>query len=110
MPQTLAMPKPPGEPKVKTPEMNDRDRINDILATVKYMTQGYNTGLNEMQNPALHQTVANVLKDLHDMQFDAFNAMFQRGWYKIKTAEKNEVTKAYDQFNNYHSQFPDFQG
>ena len=30
--QTIGNPKPPYEPKVKGPELNDRDRVNDILA------------------------------------------------------------------------------
>ena len=31
----------------KTPQMNDRDFINDQLATEKYMTNSYNIALNE---------------------------------------------------------------
>jgi spore coat protein CotF len=108
MQQTLAKPKPPGEPQIKGPEMNDRDRINDVLATLKYMTQGYNTGLNEMQNPALHRTVFSILNDLHEMQFYCFNKMFDNGWYKIKVADSQEVRQAYDQFSKYHTQFPKF--
>ncbi|MBC8081186.1 MAG: spore coat protein, partial [Gorillibacterium sp.] len=46
--QQLGNQTPTGEPQAKGPEMNDRDRINDILNYVKYMTQGYNTGLNEL--------------------------------------------------------------
>ncbi len=34
----------------KTPQMNDRDFINELLATEKYMTDSYSTALNEMSN------------------------------------------------------------
>ncbi|WP_040948526.1 spore coat protein [Gorillibacterium massiliense] len=108
MQQVLAKPKPQGEPQVKGPEMNDRDRINDELSTVKSMTHGFNTGLNEMQNPTLHRTVSHILNDLHEMEFTLFNTMFDNGWYKIKTADPQEIRKTYDQFNKYHSQFPNF--
>jgi spore coat protein CotF len=104
----IAMPKPSGEPVVKSPQFNDRDRINDILMTVKYLTAGFNTGLNEMQNPALHRTIRETLIDLHDMQFELFNRMFENGWYKMKAADQKEVTKTHKQFEKYNTQFPSF--
>ncbi|MBO9608270.1 MAG: spore coat protein [Paenibacillaceae bacterium] len=104
----IAMPKKPGEPQVKGPEMNDRDRLNDILSTEKYLTAAYNVGLNEMQNPALHQTVQRVLNDVHDTQSQLFDLMFQNGWYKMKAADAQEITQAHQQFSNYRTQFPTF--
>jgi spore coat protein CotF len=104
--QELGKQPKPGEPQVKGPEMNDRDRVNDILSSVKAMTQGYNTGLNEMQNPALHKTVSGILNDLHETQFSLFNTMFDNGWYKLPVADQQEIQKAHQQFSGYHSQFP----
>lgn len=104
----IAMPKPPGEPQVKGPELNDRDRINDLLSFEKYMTQGYNTGLNEMQNPKLHETVQRILNDEHQIQFQVFDHMWQKGWYKIKAAETQEISQAHQQFSGYKTQFPQF--
>jgi spore coat protein CotF len=95
-------------PKVKGPEMNDRDFINDILSFEKYLTNGYNVGLNEMQNPKLHQDVNNILNTTHNNQWDAFNLMFQKGWYKMKAADSQEISSTHTQFNNYKSQFPKF--
>ena len=106
--QQLGKQAPAGEPQAKGPEMNDRDRINDILNYTKYMTQGYNTGLNELQNPALHKTVSGILNDLHETEFGLFSTMFDNGWYKIGVADQQEINKAYNQFNEYHSQFPNF--
>ncbi|MBC8079081.1 MAG: spore coat protein, partial [Gorillibacterium sp.] len=74
----------------------------------KYMTQGYNTGLNELQNPELHQTVSGILSDLHETEFGLFNTMFDNGWYKIGVADQQEIKQAYNQFNDYQSQFPNF--
>ncbi|GIP32889.1 spore coat protein [Paenibacillus sp. J2TS4] len=105
----IAMPKSPQEPQVKGPEMNDRDRINDVLSSIKQLTIGYNIGLNEMQNPQLHQSVAQILQDLHQTQFQVFDAMFQKGWYKMKAADQQEISQAHTQFSNYSSQFPNFQ-
>jgi spore coat protein CotF len=104
----LAMPKPADEPKVKGPEMNDRDRINDILATHKYLTNSYSVGLNEMQNPKLRMVIQDILQNTQNAQFQIFDLMFQKGWYKMKVADKQEVEAAKTQFTNYSTQFPQF--
>jgi spore coat protein CotF len=95
-------------PQVKGPEMNDRDYVNDMLSFEKYMSNGYNVGLNEAQNPKLHMEIQNILNDVHRCQFDLFNLMFQNGWYKMKAADKQEVSQAHTQFSNYKTQFPVF--
>jgi len=106
MTTTIAMPKPSSEPQVKGPEFNDRDLINDILAMEKYLTNGFNTGLNEMQNPKLQETIRNVLMETHQIQYQIYDEMWKRGWYKVKAADKQEVSQTYEQFNNYKTQFP----
>lgn len=104
----IAMPKSEQEPKQKGPEMNDRDYLNDILSTEKYLSNGFNTGLSEMQNPKLHQDVQNILNSVHQSQAQLFDLMFQKGWYKMEAAEQQQVSQAYTQFNNYKTQFPAF--
>lgn len=104
----IAMPQTGQLPTEKGPEMNDRDYINDILSFEKYLTVGYNIGLNEAQNASLHNQVLNILNDTHQMQAQLFNLMFQKGWYKMKAAEEQEISQAHQQFSNYKSQFPLF--
>jgi spore coat protein CotF len=104
----IAMPQSGQLPQVKGPEMNDRDFINDILSMEKYLTNGYNTGLSEMQNPKLRQEVQQLLVQTHNNQWNAFNLMFNKGWYKMKAADSTEVSTTQQQFNNYKSQFPPF--
>lgn len=95
-----------GLPQVKGPEMNDRDRINDVLAMEKYMTTAYNIAINEASTQQLYQTQMNILTNLHRAQRDLFNAMSARGWYKTDPADTQKVNQAYQQFSNYHTQFP----
>ncbi|MFC4076102.1 spore coat protein [Salinithrix halophila] len=95
-----------GLPKVKGPEMNDRDRLNDILAMEKYMTMSYNVAVNEASNDSLYQTQMSILTELHQAQRDLFNAMHAKGWYKMEPADMQKVDKAFQQFSNYSSQFP----
>ncbi|MEF3303931.1 spore coat protein [Paenibacillus sp. GYB003] len=108
MAMQIAMPQSGQLPQVKGPEFNDRDRINDIMSYEKYLTAGYNTGLNEMQNPRLRQKIATILQDSHQTQFQLFDLMFQKGWYKMKAADVQEIDQANQQFTGYKSQFPTF--
>ncbi|MCX7572137.1 spore coat protein [Tumebacillus sp. DT12] len=93
-------------PKVKGPEMNDRDRLNDVLATEKYLTHGYNISCYEMSHRELHDTVLRILNETHEAHRVCFEQMFNNGWYKLPQEELSEVALAYQQFQNYQGQFP----
>lgn len=95
-----------GLPKVKGPEMNDRDRINDILATEKYLTTAYNIAVNEASTQQLYQVQMQMMTELHQCQRDLFNLMSQKGWYKIDQAPVQQMTQTAQQFANYRTQFP----
>jgi spore coat protein CotF len=104
----IAVPQTGQLPQVKGPEMNDRDWINDTLSCEKHMSVSYSVGLNEMQNPKLHQDIQNILNDTHIMQQQLFDMMFQKGWYKMKAADQQEISQAKTQFDGYRTQFPQF--
>ncbi|SFV01777.1 spore coat protein [Alicyclobacillus macrosporangiidus] len=104
--QQIANPKPPGEPQVKGPEMNDRDRLQDLLATEKYLTDSFNVAAREASHDALFRDVLTVLTETHRACRDVFNLMFQKGWYKLEAEQQQKVDQAYQQFSGYSSQFP----
>lgn len=95
-----------GLPQVKDSNVNDRDRMQDLLSSEKYMTAGYTIGMNEASHDALFQ----VLKQNHDKcqqnQRQLFDTMFKKGWYKLPVADAQSVTHAYNQFKQYQGQFP----
>jgi spore coat protein CotF len=93
-------------PKVKGPEMNDRDFINDGLSTCKYLTDSLNIALREASHEQLYSDIVKILKETHESCRELFNVMFQNGWYKLEVADQQKLDQAYKQFNNYSSQFP----
>lgn len=99
-------PKPPGEPQVKGPEMNDRDRLNDILATEKYLTDSYNISIREASHNELYQDWMQIYTETQQACRDAFNLMFQKGWYKLEAEDQQKLDQAYQQFSGYATQFP----
>lgn len=102
----IANPKPANEPKVKGPELNDRDRINDILAMEKYLSDSFNVAVREASHDSLHQDMLACLQETHQMQREIFNMMFQKGWYKLEAEQQQKLDQTYQQFSNYSSQFP----
>ncbi|REE86556.1 coat F domain-containing protein [Paenibacillus taihuensis] len=103
---TIANPKPPYEPQVKGPELTDRDRINDILATEKYLTDGFGIAAREASHVSLHQDIMTVLNETHQCQHEIFELMFRKGHYKLEAEEQQTLDQAYQQFSGYSTQFP----
>ena len=103
---TIKNPKPPYEPKVKGPELNDRDRVNDILATEKYLTDSFNISAREASHPELHEDILTVLNETHQCQYGMYELMFQKGHYKLEAEDQSKLDQAYKQFDNYATQFP----
>lgn len=90
----------------KTPKMNDRDLINDMLATEKYMTQSYSTALNEASHDALYQDILAIFTETQNCQRELFETMFRKGWYSFEAANLQKLQQSYQQFQGYQNQFP----
>lgn len=102
----IANPKPANESQVKGPEMNDRDRLNDILALEKYLTDGFNVAAREASHRKLHQDMMTILNETHQCQYEIYELMFRKGHYKLEAQDQNSLNQAYQQFSNYSTQFP----
>ncbi|MBO8172304.1 MAG: spore coat protein [Bacillaceae bacterium] len=96
----------PSMGKQKTPEMNDRDRINDALVTEKYLTDSFNTAAREASHEALHRDYMTILNETHQLQYEMYLLMFRKGAYKLEAEQQQHLDQAYQQFSGYASQFP----
>lgn len=99
-------PQSAGTEQVKGPEMNDRDRINDILALEKYLTDSFNVSAREASHPHLHQDIMTILNETHQCQYEIYEMMFKKGFYKLEAEQQSALDQAYQQFSSYASQFP----
>src|SRR5690554_2664918 len=93
-------------PKVKGPELNDRDILNDVLATEKYVTDSFNVLTREASHERLHQVTMGILNESHQAARDAYNVMFKKGWYSLNSAQGQNLHQTQQQFANYATQFP----
>ncbi|MBM4763273.1 spore coat protein [Bacillus sp. B15-48] len=93
-------------PKVKGPEMNDRDFVNDGLSTCKYLTDSLNIAVREASHEQLYHDLLQMLQETHDSCREMYNLMFRKGWYKLEAENQQKIDQAYQQFSNYSTQFP----
>ncbi|WP_440896202.1 spore coat protein [Amphibacillus sp. Q70] len=96
----------PETPVEKTPQLNDRDIINDFLATEKYMTNGYSTALNECSNHTYYENLLQIFTETQNQQRHLYNLMFKNGWYSLDQADQQQINQAAEQFTGYLNQFP----
>ncbi|HHW72551.1 MAG TPA: spore coat protein [Firmicutes bacterium] len=87
-------------------QFNDRDCLNDMLATEKWLTDGFNVMAREASHQSLHNDIMNILNETHQATRDLFNLMFEKGWYTIQPEQPTQVAKEYQKFQGYESQFP----
>lgn len=93
-------------PKVKGPEMNDRDRVNDVLAMEKHLISTSNIAAWEASHTQLHQDIMAICNDTQQCHRNLFNLMFQKAWYKLEAEDQQHLDQTYKQFSNYATQFP----
>lgn len=106
MPQQNVIQNPSSQQTQAGPDLNDRDKANDILATEKYLTDSFNIFLKETSHRELYEDVKQILFETHDCAREAFNLMFKKGHYKLEGAEMQQLQQAQQQFQNYRAQFP----
>ncbi|ANB59308.1 spore coat protein [Anoxybacteroides amylolyticum] len=90
----------------KTPQMNERDFLNDMLTTEKYMTSSYSTFLHEASHQQLYQDALQIFTETQNCQRELYNLMFRKGWYKLEPANEQQLQQTYEQFQGYANQFP----
>ncbi|WP_019243833.1 MULTISPECIES: spore coat protein [Bacillus] len=96
----------PKTPVPETPQMNDRDFINDLLATEKHITNSYSTAMHEASHKGLYNDIFTAFTESSHLQRDIYDLMFKKGWYGIQQADAQGISQSYQQFNGYKSQFP----
>lgn len=88
-------------------EFSDRDRLDDMLATEKWLTDGYNVFVRETSHNNLYRDILHILNETHHAARELFNLMFEKGWYSIQAEQPSQITKEYQKFSGYQSQFPE---
>ncbi len=78
--------------------LSEKERMNDLLSSEKYLTAVYNTYCCETATASLKSTLMSILEDEHRIGGEIFQEMNNRGWYPVEKAEENKITSAKMQF------------
>jgi spore coat protein CotF len=95
-----------GLPTTRDSNVNDRDRMTDMLSTEKYLTSSYDTFLNEASHEALFQVVKQNHTKCQDLQRQLYTTMFKKGWYKLAVADAQSVSDAFTKATQLKTQLP----
>ncbi|KAJ50437.1 spore coat protein CotF [Clostridium tetanomorphum] len=74
-----------------SPNLSEKDLMEDLLTTEKQVISAYSTGITESSCPNLRNVLLNNFRNAEDTQYKVFDAMKQKGWYQTKDAPANEV-------------------
>lgn len=83
-----------------TPNINDKDILNDILTTEKNMSNNYSTVLNEISNSSLYNELFKIYQETQETQRELFNLLFKKGWYALEKADVNKINNKYQEYLN----------
>jgi len=79
---------------------NDKERIMDLLSSQKFITDSYNTNLNEAATPEVKTCMMNILNEEHEIQHDIWLEMKNRGWYTVEAAEDQKLQQEKQKFSS----------
>lgn len=81
-------------------DMEEKDHIEDLLATQKRVTSDYNTFANEISHHNLKADVLNILREEQEAESTLLDKVIKHGWYEAKAASSQEIKKARELFNH----------
>lgn len=93
--------------KVKNPKQdalpnvnsfNDEDILNDVLISLKHLSTMYGTLGHEASNATLSNQVDTLNKGVSKLGRDAFNLMFEKGWYCLERETPQKLNEEYNKF------------
>ena len=84
--------------------LNDRERMEDLLAQEKYLITAYSTFIPEASCPNLRQVLTTNFNDCAQNQFQVYDKMSQLGWYAGKPAQQADVDAARQKFQQMKNQ------
>ena len=93
-------------PKVKDPNMNLRDRLNDVLLDEKQLLVNYQFAINEMINDDLRDLLLANRNSIQGAHTGSFTDLFNLGEYQADIATVPQITDTLSVFNNYKTQLP----
>ena len=82
----------------KTEMMQPKDILNDVLASTKSLFKLYSTFSTEVSNEDTLFTIEEGESEIRNLQRDAFNLLYSKGWYQVEADTNKNISSTYNQF------------
>lgn len=79
--------------------MNDRDFLNDLLASEKDITINTATAITEASNRKLENMFLEFFDSIEAIQRDAYELAWNNGWYELESAETKKINESVKKLN-----------
>ena len=82
-----------------TPNMSEKDLLNDLLNQEKQHMSAYSVFISESVNTDLRHILTQQFNQTAMDQYDIFHQMTQKGFYQTKQIQQSEITQAQQKFS-----------
>ncbi len=89
---------------LSTGVMPEKEMMNDVLSSQKFITDTYNTYTNECATPGVRDEFMKILSEEHSIQAEIFDMMKQRGWYQTPAAEQQKIQQTKQKYQGAGAQ------
>ncbi len=79
-------------------ELNEKETLIDLLIQEKEMMKVYGTFIPEGSTTDIRGMMTNNFKVIESEQFELFDKMKQKGYYKVKDAQSQDKNQVIDSF------------
>jgi spore coat protein CotF len=81
-------------------QFTDKELMNVLLNEHKLQASSLNNLILESSSQQLRQDCINLLQDVYSHQKQIFDTMQQQGWYQVKQADQQEISRAQQQLQS----------
>lgn len=83
---------------------NDKDRLNDLLISIKHLAGIYSLACQEASNMTLYGDLTKLSAEASQLQRKTYDLMFEKGWYKLEKEKAEKIDQKNKTFSSMQSQ------
>ncbi|MDT8902958.1 spore coat protein [Anaeroselena agilis] len=93
-----------GQMSGQSTQISDRDIMQVCLNEAKHMASSLNIYIQEATSEQLRRDYMTVLGEVYSQEKQLFDYMQQKGYYSVKNASPQDITKAQSKFSGQSQQ------
>ena len=78
--------------------LQPKDILDDVLTSTKTLYNLYSTFAVEVSNEDTLFTIEEKECEIRNLQRDAFNLLYSKGWYQVEKDSSKNISSTYNQF------------